>query len=207
MRSLRAAWLLFGALGCTPQGDPALSSAGFEDTFDGVKLGDAWRDTGGGFRLSSGKLHVHGARNRPLWLARRLSHDVRVEFDATSDSPDGDIKVELFGDGRSKAETTSYTATGYVVIFGGWNNSLNVLARLTEHGKDRVVGPTYKVIPHHTYRMKIERLGATLTAWADGRQLARMVDANPLYGRQHDHFAFNNWQSDLTFDNLVITPL
>jgi len=34
-----------------------------------------------------------------------------------------------------------------------------------------------------------------------------MSDPNPLQGRGHDHFGFNNWQSDLWFDNLKITPL
>jgi len=34
-----------------------------------------------------------------------------------------------------------------------------------------------------------------------------MEDDEPLEGRGHDHFAFNNWQSDLWFDNLEITPL
>ncbi len=28
-----------------------------------------------------------------------------------------------------------------------------------------------------------------------------------LSGPGHDHFAFNNWASDLWFDNLRITPL
>jgi hypothetical protein len=34
-----------------------------------------------------------------------------------------------------------------------------------------------------------------------------MNDREPLSGRGHDHFAFNNWDSDLWFDNLRITPL
>jgi len=34
-----------------------------------------------------------------------------------------------------------------------------------------------------------------------------MADSEPLEGRGHDHFGFNNWQSDLWFDNLKVTPL
>jgi hypothetical protein len=34
-----------------------------------------------------------------------------------------------------------------------------------------------------------------------------MKDSDPLWGRGHDHFAFNNWNSELWFDNLKITPL
>ena len=85
--------------------------------------------------------------------------------------------------------------------------TLNVLARMNEHGDDRVVGPSYKVVQGKTYHMKIERHGATITAWADDHELAKLTDANPLTGPGHDHFAFNDWQSELWFDNLRIEAL
>lgn len=191
---------------CTPQGDPAIPSSGFVENFDGDKLADYWNNTGGSYEIVDGKLHIKGARNKPLWLRRTLPHDVTIELDIRSESPEGDIKLEVFGDGQSRAETASYTATSYVVIFGGWNNTLNVLARMNEHGDDRVVGPPYKVVPGRTYHMKIVRSGKKLTAWADDHELASMTDDDPLYGRGHDHFAVNNWQSDLWLDNLRITP-
>jgi hypothetical protein len=43
--------------------------------------------------------------------------------------------------------------------------------------------------------------------WVDDAVLLEMVDPEPLGGRGHDHFGFNNWQSELWFDNLKITPL
>jgi hypothetical protein len=202
------AWIC-GVLGaCTPQGDPALGSGGFRDDFERADLGPDWSSAGGGaYSLRKGELRVKGARNKPLWLRRTLPPDVRIELDVRSASAMGDIKVEVFGDGVSKAETTSYTATSYVIIFGGWNNSLNVIARMNEHGDDRVVGPPYKVVQGKTYHMKIERRGATLRAWVDDHELAKMTDPNPLSGPGHDHFAINNWESELWFDNLRITAL
>lgn len=195
------------ASGCTPQGDPAVGPDGFFDDFDRESLGEVWRNTGGPWAVRDGRLHVRGARNHPLWLRLTLPRDVRIEFDARSDSPEGDIKVEVFGDGVSKAESESYTATSYVVIFGGWNNSLNVLARMNEHGDDRVVGPARRVEPGTTYHFKIERRGGTIAVWVDDRLLVEMDDPSPLEGRGHDHFAFNDWQADVSFDNLRITPL
>ena len=193
-------------LGCTPQGDPGIG-VGFSDDFERGQVGAAYEKTGGNWRIQDGELHVKGARNHPLWLLRTLPSDVRVEFDARSESPEGDIKVEVFGDGASYAKDERYSATSYVVIFGGWNNSRNVLARMDEHGDDRVVGKARKVEPGATYRFRIERNGGTLTVWVDEDILLKMTDPEPLRGRGHDHFGFNNWQSDLWFDNLKVTPL
>lgn len=206
LRTLMFLTTLWVATGCVPRGDPALDGP-FEDNFDRAELGDLWRQTGGPYQLVDQKLKIRGARNKPLWLRRTLPRDVRIEFDVRSESKDGDIKVEVYGDGVSKATQASYTATSYVVIFGGWSNSMNVIARMDEHAEDRAVGPARKVEVGHTYRMKIERIGDTITAWADGQQLATMKDPNPLWGKGHDHFAFNNWQAEVWFDNLKITPL
>jgi len=193
-------------VGCTPQGDPGIGS-GYTDGFERSQLGKDWKKTGGNWRIEGGELHVRGARNHPLWLLRTLPRDVRVEFDVRSETPDGDIKVEIYGDGASFAKTDSYKATSYVIIFGGWNNSRNVLARMDEHGADRVEGAPRKVEAGRIYHFRIERVGAKLSVWVDGEVLLQMSDSNPLHGRGHDHFGFNNWQSDLWFDNLEITPL
>jgi hypothetical protein len=199
-------WVLVLVLGCTPQGDPGIG-VGFSDDFERGQVGAAYKKTGGSWRIHDGELHVKGARNHPLWLLRTLPPDVRVEFDARSESREGDIKVEVFGDGASYAKDDSYSATSYVIIFGGWDNSQNVLARMDEHGDDRVVGEARKVEPGATYRFRIERIGGTLTVWVDEDILLKMDDPEPLRGRGHDHFGFNNWQSDLWFDNLKVTPL
>lgn len=194
-------------VGCTPQGDPAVAASGFKDGFDGERLGEHWNNTGGPYRIVSGELHVRGARNKPLWLRRTLPRDVKISFDVRSESPDGDIKVEVYGDGVSKAESESYTATSYVIIFGGWGNSLNVIARMNEHGSDRVVGQKRKVELGQRYAVEIERRGGQIRYSVDGDEIAVLDDDAPLYGRGHDHFAFNNWMSDVFFDNLAITPL
>ncbi len=204
---LASSLLALALLSCTPQGDPAIGAEGYTDDFERDRLGDDWNNTGGPWEIRDGWLHVRGARNRPLWLRRVLPRDVRIEFDAKSMTPDGDIKVEVFGDGSSRAEHESYTATSYVVIFGGWGNTMNIIARMDEHGADRAVGPRRPVETGHVYHWVIEREGDTIRATVDGQELATMVDEHPLEGRGHDHFAFNNWQSDLWFDNLRITPL
>lgn len=197
---------LANTIACTPQGDPSIVSR-FCDNFERTTIGDAWKTTGSGFRIENGQLKVQNARNHPLWLRRVLPRDARITFTARSDSPDGDIKVEVYGDGSSHATEASYTATSYVVIFGGWRNTLNVLARMDEHGADRVVGPARPVMARRKYDFRIERRGNRIAAYVDGTLLVEMNDRNPLEGRGHDHFAFNNWTVPLAFDNFCVEPL
>lgn len=195
-------------LACTPQGDPSVGPGGYTDDFERDELGDHWYNTGASWRIIDGQLNIRNARNRPLWLRRVLPRDARIEFDIRSESPDGDIKCEVYGDGTSRATSESYTATSYVIIFGGWHNSLNGIARMDEHGDDRQMRPTPpRVVPGQTYHMRVERQGDTVTSFIDDTQIGRMVDPSPLEGRGHDHFAFNDWEVELWIDNLSITPL
>ena len=180
----------------------------FTDNFDRAALGSEWLTTGPGAVIDRGVLRLADLHNHPVWLNRELPDAVRVEFDAWAETDEGDIKVELAGDGVSFAKTASYTATGYVFIFGGWNNSLNVIARLDEHGDDRVAAPAEpKVELDRRYRVAITRRYGELRFEIDGQVVGEMIDPAPLTGAEHRHFAFNNWEAPTRFDNLVIYAL
>ncbi|MGV3624489.1 MAG: hypothetical protein ACO1OB_26960 [Archangium sp.] len=181
--------------------------------------GGLWRTTPDGWLLSP------GVKNNPLWLRASLPNDVAVEFDVKSMSPEGDIKVEIFGDGSDHA-------SGYVLIHGGWNNSISIIARLDEHapplnnvllqanGADpvaagvyrndtrvRVEAAPYRVEIGRTYHWRVERRGKVLTWFIDGREFMRFDDPIPLTGKGHDRFGFSSWEAQLFFDNLTVTAL
>jgi len=194
-------------MGCDPPRRPPNPGQRFADNFDRADIGSEWSVTGPGWRIENGALRGEGVHNHPLWLRRKLPRDARIEFDAWSDSPAGDLKCEAWGDGVSHAIQASYTATSYVVIFGGWHNSVNVIARMDEHAPDRKqrVGPRVEVGRH--YHFTIERQGRLLKWLIDGNPLLEWDDPDPLAGPGHEHFAFNDWEALVHFDNLVITPL
>ena len=188
----------------------------YSDAFERASLGSDWADTGGGYRIEGARLVARNAYNHPLWLLPRLPRDAEITFDVSSHSPEGDIKVEVWGDGESAAtDKGAYTATGYVFIFGGWKNrtgipavdQLTVLARLNEHGEDRKVRTDMKVVPGRRYRWRIARKGARLSWWIDERLVFQLDDPSPLQGAGHEHFGFNDWQAELRFDNLRIQAL
>jgi hypothetical protein len=197
--------------------DPPLG-ASFVDDFERPELGPDWRATSPAWRISGGKLCVANAKNHPIWLKRRLPLNGQVEFDAVSSSPDGDIKAEIWGDGRSAAAGTSYNdATSYVAIFGGWRNSFHVLARLDEHASDRkqseLVADTddfrrMRVSAGKVYHFKLERRDGKTVRWlVDDVEILSYDDSRPLAGEGHEHFGFNNWQVRVCFDNLRASPV
>lgn len=179
----------------------------FRDDFERTELGPDWRPTGPGATLEHGVLKVEDLHNHPLWLDRALPDDVRVEFDAWATTDEGDVKVELCGDGKSAATSTNYVATGYVVIFGGWNNTLNAIVRRNEHGRQRETSSEPKVEPGRRYHFTITRSGGEVRWELDGREVLAYEDDAPLRGEGHDHFAFSGWEAQTHFDNLVIEAL
>ena len=176
----------------------------FEDRFDRSALGPSWFTTGMHWRIAGGELWAPEAKNNPLWLRMRLPPEVAVEFDARSETTTGDrkgdIKFEIFGDGRNHA-------SGYVCIFGGWNNTVSVIARQDEHGALRKERKDRKVEAHRTYHMRVERRGQRLRWLIDGEPFLEYDDPHPLAGPGHDRFAFSGWAADLFFDNLRVEPL
>jgi hypothetical protein len=206
--ALLAAALGSAALGCKVREQPPITQV-WRDDFE-AGLGDVFYVTGDGYRVEHGALSAHGAHNHPLWLRKRLPHDVRIDLDAWSTEPRGDIKIELFGDGHSyDPDGGRYTATGYEVIFGGWYNAKSIIARLDEHGGDMVQRTEPKVVANQHYHWRVERRHNTLTWFVDDMTtpFLRYEDPRPLENAGHEYVGFNNWETDTWFDNLVITPL
>src|SRR5262249_26694143 len=153
-------------------------TAPFTDRFDRAVVGPDWTATGGTWRLEGGRLCVEHAKNHGIWLRWRIPRNARIEFDAMSSSEEGDLKAELWGDGRSAADAISYTdATSYLTIFGGWKNSFHVLARINERAPDRPELRLddssddlrlHRVQPGRSYHFKVVR--------DDGRTVRWLVD-------------------------------
>jgi Farnesoic acid 0-methyl transferase len=202
--------------GCKVKDPPPITTK-LTDDFERTSIGDNYYQTGDGFAVVSGALSAHGVHNQPMWLRAKLPRNARIEFDCWSTESRGDLKVEVFGDGRSHdpdplrpdGQGNRYTATGYEVIFGGWYNSKSIIARLDEHGKDVAQRTLPKVVPNQHYHWKLERKGKQLSWWIDDMTVPFLVldDPAPLEGSGHEYFAFNNWETDTWFDNLVISPL
>jgi hypothetical protein len=204
-----AAFIVTIGAGCKVKDPPPITTT-WADDFERDEVGGDYYRTGGSYRISTGQLGVEGGYNHPMWLRKKLPRDVSIQFDTWSNSPAGDIKVELFGDGRSHAKNKGqYTSTGYVVVMGGWNNSKSILARGNEHGKNLVERKQPRVVKGKHYHWKIVRQGKKIDWFVDDMTtpFLSFEDSSPLAGPGHHYFGFNNWESDVWFDNLTISAL
>ena len=205
------------------------ASLPFADDFsDPATVTRNYRALGGDARVVNGQLLSPGTKNNPLWLSAALPDDVVVEVSARPISPEGEIRVVLFGSGL-EAES------GYQAILGPWTpngspaRASTSLVRLDENGltlsrwlaKARTPGdlrsagfqpgsglrveaaPT-SLDPNHLYRMRFERRGGVLRWTVDGTLVAELNDPFPLHGRGHDRLGLSSGEWDVYYDDLRV---
>ncbi len=184
----------------------------FSDDFERAEVGDRYRpaaaDLGweaGTWKIEGGRLVGEKIHNATLWLQVALPEKVRIEFDARAETETGDLKCEVFGDGKNHQ-------SGYILINGGWSNSINCIARQDEHQNERKEdrrcprrgSKAMCVEPGVDYKWTIERTDGVVRWYLDGTLFLTYDDADPVRG---EHFGFGNWEAKTTFDNLKIFDL
>ncbi len=176
----------------------------FEDNFERAEPGTdwsvlqagEWQIKGG--RLLANRVPVYDDRNKGVWLNKELPAKVRVEFESRAIDERGDTKCEVFA--RSKSHEA-----GYSIIFGGWNNTINTIARLGEHEPKRAIQrPHVPVATDTTYKWTIVRTDNVIRWYIDGRFMVAYDDSDPIKGR---YFGFNNWLTKVSFDKFKIWKL
>jgi hypothetical protein len=197
---------LAAGVGCREKLEPLVSD--FNESFDRETLGSDWRDSGGNYRIVNGELASGGARHHPLWLRKKLPSDISVEFDARPSGPNGDVRVIIFGDGKSaNPDAEGCQSSGYELVFGGWKNKLSVLCRGDQTGGGHQRARTdWPVISGQTYHCYITRKDGTVAWYINGHDMMAWEDPNPLSGPGHEAFGFDGGDGDVAFDNLIIGP-
>jgi hypothetical protein len=149
---------------------PVVAAVPYQDAFDRATLGSAWWSNGGHWRIVDGQVYSPGVGNNPLWLRARLPPDVRVEFDVRSEGPDGDVKWEMYGDGRNHS-------TGYLFLFGAWRNRESRICKLDEHALTQEEARAQLAATARPYPRQaafIETLSAPFVRWSARRDLERI---------------------------------
>jgi hypothetical protein len=176
----------------------------FEDHFERQDPAPDWLvKHPGEWTIDDGWLHAHKVanedeRNAGVWLQKPLPDKARITFRSKSMTAVGDSKCEVFAE-ASKHES------GYSVIFGGWNNTINTITRRGEHEQKRVVqSEPPKVVPGRVYTWTIVRNDDVVRWYIDGKFMIAYPDAEAVRGH---YFGFNNWASDVMFDDVQVFEL
>jgi hypothetical protein len=203
--------VLLAVLGCRVKDPPAIKERWTDDFHGRSEPGPDYYQTGSGYRVVDGALNAHGAHNKPLWLRKKLPRDVQIDLTCWSTTYDGDIKVEVWGDGRYfDPDAGDYTSTGYVFIFGGWHNEKSIIVKGYEHGTEMTPPRMIpKVVAGQKYHWRIVRRGNVITWFIDDMNapFLRYDDPQGWSGPGHEYFAISNWETDTWFDDVTITPL
>jgi hypothetical protein len=189
--------LTLAGAGCKKSAPAGGAQLPFSDDFERKELGPNWFPSGGHWEIRDGQVYTSGANNAPLFLALDLPDDLVLEVDIKSDTPTVDAKIELMTDGRAHQ-------SGYIFILGGWGNQISTIARLDEHGKDRVERRPTGATGQRWYRWRIEKKGGQIRWLLDGQPYISFQDPAPLHGPGHNRLAFSNWQNQLRYDNLKV---
>jgi hypothetical protein len=168
----------------------------FSDDFERPELGADWLARSGRWKIRDGRLNISNDKNEGAWLNQPLPERVRVEFDAVANTDEGDLKFEIFA-------TEQRHQTGYIVILGGWRNTVSIIARLNEHGEDRLEADA-KAVKGRVHHLTAVRTDNSLRWYVDGNLVLKFDDEEPIRGT---YFAFNDWAADVSFDNLRIYKL
>jgi len=176
----------------------------FEEHFERADLGADWNaPQPGEWHIVDGWLKAEKVanddlRNQGAWLVKPLPKKVRIEFKARSMTAVGDMKCEIFN-------TEPRHEQGYSVIFGGWNNTTNAIARHGEHEPNRRnQSEPKKVEPARTYSWAVVRTDNVVRWYIDGKFMLAYDDPTPIDG---NYFGFNNWASDVRFDDIAVYEL
>jgi len=176
----------------------------FEENFE--KGLANWSAESPNWKVVEGRLYTgdKSNNNKAIWLnGLDLPRNFRVEFTAVAvkgNQPkfEGDVKCEFGGDEKEHA-------SGYIVIFGGWKNTVNTIAKHDEHGDGRLaVDSNAKVEEGKSYTFQIVRLDNEIKWFLDSKLLLRVTDKDVAAGPV---FGFNNWNSRVYFDNLSLFAL
>ncbi len=176
----------------------------FEEHFERADLGTDWNaPQPGEWHIVDGWLKAEKVpnddlRNQGAWLVKPLPKKVRVEFKSRSMTAVGDTKCEIFN-------TEPRHEQGYSVIFGGWNNTTNAIARHGEHEANRRnQSDPPKVEVGRTYTWAVVRNDNVVRWYVDGKFMLAYDDPAPIDG---NFFGFNNWASDVRFDDIQVYEL
>lgn len=152
--------------------------------------------------FSDREIVVREARNHPVWYREELPLTGSVELTIWTGAREGDMKFEAWGDGKTHAPTfepAPYTASGYVFILGGWNNSKSIIAYRDEHGAHVVERSDFRVVPGRRYVVRVTRANGEVTMSVDDEPFLAMREPPEAVTSPGRFLGLSGWRTEVHF--------
>ncbi|NCC49668.1 MAG: hypothetical protein EOM20_00495 [Spartobacteria bacterium] len=162
-----------------------------------------WDIIGGEYNLVDNELYMYGGEPQMLMFKADIAGDVRIEFDCHQEG----VYLNTIGcflsavppDGGRPLPTG-----GYAFIYGGYDNSLNVLMRGDQKIWSRSASPLQR---GEMYHVVVERVGCRLRMEVNDEEIFSLVDADALSGADRTAVGVFGWLADTYYDRIKIYSL
>jgi serine/threonine protein kinase/outer membrane protein assembly factor BamD (BamD/ComL family) len=151
------------------------------------------------WRLQNGFLVCDCPYNTFIQLAREITGDVRLEFEACMDDSVAD-GINCFMHARPE-RGRQIDRSGYTAAFGAFARQA-LFAR--KHGLN--LYETRQHVPDlgRWYRFRVERTGYEVRCFINGKRVIQVRDYFPLVGPDQNRLGFYSWAGRVLFDNVRV---
>ena len=150
-------------------------------------------------QLVDGALRVEGGRPQLLVLKEEILGDVRLEFDVRQEGDYLNDASCFIGAARDR-EGGVVLSSGYEFKHAGYTNTMDMLTRRGENLYRELADP---LVSGRTYRVRVEKVGATLRMQVDGKEIFTVEDAEPIEDLGHHVLGLFGWRAETYWDNIV----
>ena len=165
----------------------------WSDDFERADPGPDWKSQGGEWKIEKGHLVAQGGK---IVSTRKFPGLQRLEFNASMDpNPMGvlsDMSPIIQGDPSGQ---------GYLVQFGGYNNTICAIQRL---GKMLARTTEQTITPGKMHHVAAELNGNMVRLTVDGKVAVEYNDQQPLFGPENEHVGFYVYQGTIRISDVKV---
>lgn len=174
-----------------------------EEDFTAPGFLKRWQIIGGEYEWNNGELHMWGGEPQMLMLNGDLAGDVRVEFDCHQEGVYLN-SVGCFTTAIPPGPGRDLPTGGYAFLYGGYDNSLNVLMRADQKLWSTSASPLVRSEPLHVVA---ERVGNRLRMIVNDEEIFSVIEPDPLSGSDRTAVGLFGWIADTYYSHIRIYSL
>ncbi|MFH0954243.1 MAG: protein kinase [Verrucomicrobiota bacterium] len=174
-----------------------------EDFSDPHHFEADWQVCGGYGSIEGGEMRLYGGEPQTLLFRKPLMGDVRIEFECHQESIYLN-DIACFISAIRSGNWREIPSSGYEFKYGGFSNSVNVLARSDKRLWSASASP---LVRGKKFRVMAERVGPRLRMVVNDQEIFRVTDTDPLSGSDRTAVGVHGWMADTRYSSIRVYSL